>query len=163
MFDRRNLLWGRRRARRFPDCLARAIEDLRRRALPGLTSMTGIGVNAVMEGCATGFREYRRPIEILARASEGDPARLAPLAADLVEQKVDAIVPISPSAVRSQGRDHYDPGRRQRHGERSRSQQFRPEPVASRRQYYRRVFRFPNSGQMDRAAERGCTHGCPKS
>ena len=49
---------------------------------------------------AVGFTDSDRA-EILVRASEGDPNRLAALAADLVEQKVDAIVAISPSALRS--------------------------------------------------------------
>jgi putative ABC transport system substrate-binding protein len=40
-------------------------------------------------------------VEILVRASEGDPSKLAALAAELVEGKVDVIVPISPSAVRT--------------------------------------------------------------
>lgn len=101
MFDRRNLLWGAGALVAFPTAL-RAQSKIRVGVLyPGLTSMTGIRVNAVMEGLReAGFENIER-IEILARASEGDPARLAPLAADLVNQKVDAIVPISPSAVRA--------------------------------------------------------------
>jgi ABC-type uncharacterized transport system substrate-binding protein len=40
-------------------------------------------------------------VEVLVRASEGDPTRLAALAADLAERQVDAIIAISPSAVRA--------------------------------------------------------------
>ncbi len=101
MMDRRNLLAAAGALIAFPSAL-RAQSKIRVGVLyPGLASMTGIRVNAIMDGLReAGFENIDR-IEIVARASEGDPARLAPLAADLVNLKVDAIVPISPSAVRA--------------------------------------------------------------
>ena len=68
---------------------------------PGLASVTGTRIAALREGLRAGGYTDSDRAEILVRASEGDPNRLAALAADLVEQKVDAIVAISPSALRS--------------------------------------------------------------
>jgi putative ABC transport system substrate-binding protein len=68
---------------------------------PGFSAMAVTRIAALRDGLrAVGFTDSDRA-EILVRASEGDPNRLAALAADLVEQKVDAIVAISPSALRS--------------------------------------------------------------
>ena len=68
---------------------------------PGVTSVTVSRVAALREGLrAVGYADADR-VEILVRASEGDPSKLAALAAELVEGKVDVIVPISPSAVRT--------------------------------------------------------------
>ena len=68
---------------------------------PGVTSVTVSRVAALREGLrAVGYADADK-VEILVRASEGDPSKLAALAAELVEGKVDVIVPISPSAVRT--------------------------------------------------------------
>jgi putative tryptophan/tyrosine transport system substrate-binding protein len=68
---------------------------------PGVMPMTVSRVAALREGLrAVNYGDADR-VEILVRASEGDPTRLAALAADLVERKVDVIVPVSPSAVRA--------------------------------------------------------------
>lgn len=101
MMDRRNLLAATGALIALPSSV-RAQAKIRVGVLyPGLMSMTAIRVNAVLDGLRdAGFENVDR-IEIVARASEGDPAQLAPLAAELVQQKVDAIVPISPSAVRA--------------------------------------------------------------
>jgi len=46
---------------------------------------------------------YREPdsIELLPRAADGDPNRIAPLAMELAERKVDVMLPVSPAAVRA--------------------------------------------------------------
>ena len=68
---------------------------------PGLGAMAGTRIAALREGLrAVGYADADR-VEILIRSSEGDPSKLAALAADLVERKVDVIVPASPSALRA--------------------------------------------------------------
>jgi putative ABC transport system substrate-binding protein len=68
---------------------------------PGVAAVTPTRVAALREGMrAAGLREADR-VEVLVRASEGDPTRLAMLAAGLAGQKVDVIVAVSPSAVRA--------------------------------------------------------------
>src|SRR5262245_59096299 len=49
---------------------------------------------------AAGYREPDN-VEFLPQATEGDPARIAPLAAELAERKVDVIVAVSPVAVQA--------------------------------------------------------------
>jgi putative ABC transport system substrate-binding protein len=66
---------------------------------PGLAATLPSRVAGLREGLqAAGFHEPDN-IEILPRAAEGDPRRIAPLAVELVERKVDVIVAISPAAV----------------------------------------------------------------
>jgi putative ABC transport system substrate-binding protein len=68
---------------------------------PGLSTSAIKRIGALQEGMrALGYSNTDN-VKILAHASEGDPARLAPLAADLVERKVDVIVGVSPAAVRA--------------------------------------------------------------
>lgn len=68
---------------------------------PGLAAAAVTRIDALREGLrAIGYGDADR-VDILLRASEGNPAQLAPLAADLVERKVDVIVAASPSAVRA--------------------------------------------------------------
>jgi putative ABC transport system substrate-binding protein len=56
---------------------------------------------ALREGMrAAGYAPADR-IEVVPRTTEGDPARLAPQTADLIERKVDLIVAVSPSAVKA--------------------------------------------------------------
>jgi putative ABC transport system substrate-binding protein len=47
---------------------------------------------------AAGYRELDS-IELLPRAADGDPQRIAPLAMELAERKVDVMLPASPAAV----------------------------------------------------------------
>jgi putative ABC transport system substrate-binding protein len=68
---------------------------------PGVAAVTVTRIAALREGLrAVGYDDADR-VEILVRASEGDPTKLAALAADLVTRKVDVLFPISPSAVRA--------------------------------------------------------------
>jgi putative ABC transport system substrate-binding protein len=77
---------------------------------PAKTAKVGIlypGTTATLPSRVAGLREglqavgYREPdnVELLPRAAEGDPMRIAPLAMELVERKVDVMVPVSPAAV----------------------------------------------------------------
>jgi putative tryptophan/tyrosine transport system substrate-binding protein len=68
---------------------------------PGVAAVSITRITALREGLrAIGYGNVEQ-VEFLVRASEGDPTKLAALAADLVERKVDAIVAVSPSAVRT--------------------------------------------------------------
>jgi putative ABC transport system substrate-binding protein len=68
---------------------------------PGAAAVANTRIAALREGIrAIGYADADR-VEFLAHASEGDPKKLAPLAADLVQRKVDVIVPASPLAVRA--------------------------------------------------------------
>ncbi len=68
---------------------------------PGVATMAVTRIAALREGLRSiGYREADR-VEILDRSSEGNPARLTPLAADLIEREVDVIVPVSPAGVRT--------------------------------------------------------------
>jgi putative tryptophan/tyrosine transport system substrate-binding protein len=68
---------------------------------PGVTAVASTRIAALRGGLhSIGYADADR-VEFLTRASEGDPTKLAPLAADLVERKVDVIVPVSPLAVRA--------------------------------------------------------------
>jgi putative tryptophan/tyrosine transport system substrate-binding protein len=68
---------------------------------PGFSAVTVTRIAALRDGLrAVGYLDAERA-EILVRASEGDPNKLSDLAVDLVARKVNAIVAISPSALRS--------------------------------------------------------------
>ena len=68
---------------------------------PGVTPVTPTRIASLREGLrAMGYADVDR-LDVVVRASEGDPAKLPALAADLVARKVDAIVAISPLAVRA--------------------------------------------------------------
>jgi putative ABC transport system substrate-binding protein len=68
---------------------------------PGVAAAFSTRVDALRQGLhAIGYGRADR-VEILVHASEGKPALLAPLAADLVERRMDVIVAVSPSAVRA--------------------------------------------------------------
>jgi putative ABC transport system substrate-binding protein len=68
---------------------------------PGTTATLPSRVAELREGLQ--IAGYREPdnIELLPRAAEGDPMRIAPLAMELIERKVDVIIPVSPAAVRA--------------------------------------------------------------
>jgi putative tryptophan/tyrosine transport system substrate-binding protein len=66
---------------------------------PGKAAALPSRVAGLREGLrAAGYRELDN-IELLPRAAEGDPKRIAPLAMELVERKVDVMVCVSPAAV----------------------------------------------------------------
>ena len=68
---------------------------------PGTAAVLPSRVAGLREGLqAAGYRESDN-VEILPRAAEGDPARIAPIAAELAERKVNVIVAISPAAVQA--------------------------------------------------------------
>ena len=68
---------------------------------PGLSAVAPTRIAALREGLySIGYGDADR-VEILIRASEGDPSKLASLAADLVDRKVEVILAVSPSAVRA--------------------------------------------------------------
>jgi putative ABC transport system substrate-binding protein len=79
---------------------------------PPKTAKVGVlypGMMATLPSRISGLREglqaagYREPdsIELLSRAADGDPNRIAPLAMELAERKVDVMLPVSPAAVRA--------------------------------------------------------------
>ena len=67
------------------------------------------GTDAVAPDRIAAWREglrivgYHEPdqIELIVRVTGGDPSRIAPMASELVERKVDVLVPISPAAVQA--------------------------------------------------------------
>jgi ABC-type uncharacterized transport system substrate-binding protein len=68
---------------------------------PGLASTLPSRITAFLEGLqAAGYREPDN-VELVLRSTGGDPARVAPLAMELAERKVDVIVAVSPAAVRA--------------------------------------------------------------
>jgi putative ABC transport system substrate-binding protein len=68
---------------------------------PGVAAVAATRVDALRQGLhAVGYVGADQA-KIFVNASEGKPARLAPLAADLVKRRMDVIVAISPSAVRA--------------------------------------------------------------
>ncbi len=68
---------------------------------PGLASSLPSRITAFRDGLqAVGYREPDN-IELVVRSAGGDPARIAPLAMELVERKVDVIVAASAPAVKA--------------------------------------------------------------
>ena len=66
---------------------------------PGTTGTLPSRIAGLREGLqAAGYREPDN-IQLVTRAAEGDPRRIAPLAMELAERKVDVMVPVSPAAV----------------------------------------------------------------
>jgi putative ABC transport system substrate-binding protein len=66
---------------------------------PGMTASLPARISGLREGLqAAGYRELDS-IELLPRAADGDPQRIAPLAMELAERKVDVMLPASPAAV----------------------------------------------------------------
>ena len=66
---------------------------------PGTAATMASPLAGLREGLqAAGFREPDN-LEIVARAADGDPKRIASLAMELVERKVDVLVPVSPAAI----------------------------------------------------------------
>jgi hypothetical protein len=66
---------------------------------PGMAAALPLRVAGFREGLrAGGYRETDN-IELLSRAADGDPTRIARLAMELAGRKVDVMVPVSPAAV----------------------------------------------------------------
>jgi ABC-type uncharacterized transport system substrate-binding protein len=68
---------------------------------PGVTAAMAPRIAAMRDGLReSGYRDAGN-VEILGRASEGDPAKLPPLAADLIQRQVDVLVPVSASGLQT--------------------------------------------------------------
>jgi putative ABC transport system substrate-binding protein len=68
---------------------------------PGLAAALSLRMTAFRDGLlGAGYREPDN-IELIPRAANSDPARIAALAAELAERKVDVILAVSPAAVRA--------------------------------------------------------------
>jgi ABC-type uncharacterized transport system substrate-binding protein len=66
---------------------------------PGMAAALPSRLAGLREGLrAAGYPEQNN-IELLSRAADGDPTRIAPLAMELAERKVDVMLAISPAAV----------------------------------------------------------------
>jgi putative ABC transport system substrate-binding protein len=84
---------------------ARAQQPLK----PARIGVLYLGPASTLASRIAAFREglqaagYREPdnVELILRSTGGDPARIAPLALELAERKVDVIIAISPAAVRA--------------------------------------------------------------
>jgi putative tryptophan/tyrosine transport system substrate-binding protein len=68
---------------------------------PGVASAMPSRIAAIRNGLRDGGYRDADKVEILGRSADGDPARLPPLAADLVQGKVDVLVPVSASGLRA--------------------------------------------------------------
>ena len=67
---------------------------------PGPLTASPPRIAAFLDGLrSAGFRVPEQ-VEFTARIADGDPARLAPLAAELIEQKMDVIVTVGSAAAR---------------------------------------------------------------
>jgi putative tryptophan/tyrosine transport system substrate-binding protein len=68
---------------------------------PGTDVVAPVRIAAWREGLrAVGYHEPDQ-VELIIRVTGGDPSRIAPMASELVERKVDVLVPISPAAVQA--------------------------------------------------------------
>ena len=98
--QRREFIASRRRGSRVAAHCARAASPEGR--IPLSRSRDGVvrRIAAFIEGLrSAGFRVPEQ-IDVVARVADGDPARLAPLAAELIEQKPDVIVTVGSAAAR---------------------------------------------------------------
>ena len=67
---------------------------------PGSVAASNSRIASFLSGLRYAGFQAPEQVELVARIADGDPARLAPLATELVNQKVDVIVPIGTAAVR---------------------------------------------------------------
>ena len=68
---------------------------------PGLASTLPSRITAFREGLqAVGYREPDN-VELISRSADGDPTRMTLLAMELVERKVNVLVPVSSPAVKA--------------------------------------------------------------
>ena len=90
--------------------VAAAMPFAARAQQPPKTAKVGIlypGMAAILPSRVAGLREalqaagYREPdnIELIWRAADGDPKRIAPHAMELAERRVDVMLPVSPAGV----------------------------------------------------------------
>jgi putative tryptophan/tyrosine transport system substrate-binding protein len=68
---------------------------------PGVAASMPTRIAALREGLRSGGYGQADRVEILARSSEGDPTKLALLAAELLHNKVDVLVPVSVPGIRA--------------------------------------------------------------
>lgn len=67
----------------------------------GMAAMAATRITALRDGLrSVGYRDADQ-VSILERSTEGDPERLAPMVADLIQRKVDVIVAVSRPAVQA--------------------------------------------------------------
>jgi putative tryptophan/tyrosine transport system substrate-binding protein len=58
-------------------------------------------IAVVLEGLRTVGYRHPEQVALVARITDGEPTRLSPMAAELIEQKVDVVVAVSPAGIRS--------------------------------------------------------------
>jgi putative ABC transport system substrate-binding protein len=58
-------------------------------------------ITAFLAGLRAGGYREKEQVELITRLTDGDPAKLEPMVAELVERKVDLIFAVSPRAVRA--------------------------------------------------------------
>jgi putative ABC transport system substrate-binding protein len=68
---------------------------------PGVATSMPTRIAALREGLRSGGHGQADRVEILARSSEGDPTKLALLAVELLQNKVDVLVPVSVPGIRA--------------------------------------------------------------
>src|SRR5690349_6253110 len=68
---------------------------------PGVAAAMPSRIAAMRDGIRDSGYRAANTLEILGRSADGDPARLPPLAADLVQRKVDVLVPVSASGLQT--------------------------------------------------------------
>ena len=68
---------------------------------PGAETLGLARIATLREGLrAAGYREPEQ-VELITRVTGGDPSRVGPMATELIERKVDVLVPLSPAAVQA--------------------------------------------------------------
>ena len=68
---------------------------------PGAETLGLARIATLREGLrAAGYREPDQ-VELITRVTGGDPSRVGPMATELIERKVDVLVPLSPAAVQA--------------------------------------------------------------
>jgi len=67
---------------------------------PGPVAASSARIAAFLDGLRSAGFQVPEQIDFVARIADGDPARLTPLAAELIEQKMDVIVTVGSAAAR---------------------------------------------------------------
>jgi putative ABC transport system substrate-binding protein len=68
---------------------------------PGPQAVAPPRIAAFLAGLRAGGYREKEQVELIPRLTDGDPAKLEPMVAELVERKVDLIFAVSPVAVRA--------------------------------------------------------------
>ena len=68
---------------------------------PGSQAAAPPRIAALLAGVRSGGLHAPEQFELIARVTDGDPAKLGPMVTDLVNRKVDVIFAVSPAAVRA--------------------------------------------------------------